>query len=86
MNAALLAGLDAVYASFKGNGIVDIGLQAALDVGVAAADYVQVPQSCLMAVAPIGGDPVGAVRNNEANNRVGKAAPFIIEGETMCCH
>ena len=36
-----------VYATIKDNGIVDIGLQAALDVGVKPSDYIAVPRSCM---------------------------------------
>ena len=39
-----------VYATIRDNGIVDIGLQAALDVGVKPSDYIVVPQSCLKPV------------------------------------
>ena len=36
-----------VYATIRDNGIVDIGLQAALDVGVKPSDYIAMPQYCL---------------------------------------
>ena len=39
--------LSRVYSSIKENGIADIGLASALDVGVNPSDFVQVPASCL---------------------------------------
>ena len=36
-----------IYATIRDNGIVNIGLQAALDVGVKPSGYIVVPQSCL---------------------------------------
>ena len=41
--AAMRAGLDNVYAKFADNGVVDIGLQSTLNVGVRACNYVVVP-------------------------------------------
>ena len=45
--ASALEGLGRAFSSLSDNGVIDIGLQAALDVGVAIGDYIQVPRCCL---------------------------------------
>lgn len=78
MNAALRAGIDNVYAKFGDNGIVDIGLQSALDVGVAVSNYVQVPRCCIKGVTLTGAAALTSIANGPSGVRVGKAEPIII--------
>lgn len=39
-----------VYAAIRENGVIDIGLQSALDVGVKECDYIVVPANCMKTV------------------------------------
>ena len=79
INAALRAGLDTVFARFGENGVVDIGLQSALDVGVKACNYVQVPRSCLKAITAAHNKTITLVANGASGVRVGRCTPVIIK-------
>lgn len=78
ITAALHAGLDNVYAKFGENGVMDIGLQSALDVGVRAANYVQVPRSCIKGATAGQGVQLDSIANGPSGCRVGRCDPVVI--------
>ena len=72
ITAAMRAGLDNVYAKFGANGIVDIGLQSALDIGVKESNYIQVPQLCFNEITPrgVGGRALDNIANGPSGTRL----------------
>ena len=81
ISAVLRAGLDNAYSKFGDNGVVDIGLQSALNVGVKPANYVNVPKSCLKAISYGDGQTITSIVIGPSDCRVGKAVPVIISGD-----
>ena len=81
INPALRAGLDSVYSNFGPNGVVDIGLQSALDVGVSANNYISVPRSCLKTVSNGEGETATTIANGPSGVLIGKCDPVYIAEE-----
>ena len=73
-----LSALNHLYKAFAENGIVDIGLQAALDVGVQQEDYIQVPRKCLRMIWHGQNSTIANVANNASNTRIRDIEPVII--------
>lgn len=91
MQAAVTA-LGTYFQSLKNNGIVDIGLSAALDMGVTEKDYIQIPRSLLKPVSLSGDglDPVDVhiVGNLPSGKRIAALDCIIVRsteaGERYC--
>ena len=73
-----LSALNHFYKAFAENGIVDIGLQAALDVGVQQEDYIRVPRRCLRMIRHGQNSTIASVANNASNTRIRDIEPVII--------
>ena len=76
--AAALEGLKRVYKTIQEDGVIDIGLQAALDVGLPANGYIHVPERVLKTVRLGGeeGTTIQKAKNTPSGKRL--AAPDII--------
>lgn len=70
------------YLQIRENGIVDIGLQSALGVGVKPANYIMVPESCMKNVTLTGdGDltaQVASASNAASGVRIVDANPIVV--------
>ena len=73
-----LEGLERVFSTIKENGIVDIGLQAALDKGVEELDYIHVPE-CAVKQVNIGARSL-MFKNMDSGRRIETMTPINIEG------
>lgn len=65
---AAFEGLESVYNTIQVDGIIDVGLQAALDVGVPESGYIQVPR-CVLKQVRLGKDFDGGMAGSAASKR-----------------
>ena len=73
---AMKDALSRVYAQIRENGIVDIGLQSALDIGVKEANYAAAPRSCIKDVVARCGTQVATMQNAASGARVRDCKPI----------
>ena len=78
ITAALRAGLDNVYSKFGVDGVIDIGLQSALDVGVKAVNCAQAPRSCLLDITCQDGSKLTNISNGLSDCRIGRCELVVI--------
>ncbi len=67
-----------IYSTIRENGVVDIGLAAALDKGVREADFIQIPQSCLKPITTSGGTTLRIIGNAASGKRIGHMKPLYV--------
>ena len=77
--AAALEGLSRVYKTIAEDGMVDIGLQAALDVGVPASGYIHVQERVLKSTRLGEGTNVQKVTNTGSGKRIAAPEPIMVE-------